>query len=200
VYQFGAPQQILTGFASWLHCCSDVAHRRPTKLSTIFGRLLGWYTIYTFLEDFCPWRNFATCKIHFASKSCVLLYCQRYCTALQQRASANVCGVVQRMELGNFRRRRAPPIFGWATITLGIGPHSSFKPVSSFTSSISANTVHKQKHGRESSETHRYYNLVTSHASPRRTWKRMTLFSCSSYFPYILFYWILIFFPAIIVT
>jgi len=31
-----------------------------------------------------PWRNFATCKIHFASKSCVLVYWQRYCTALQQ--------------------------------------------------------------------------------------------------------------------
>jgi len=42
----GAAQQISTGFASWLHCCTDVAHRRPTKLCTIFGCLLGWYTIY----------------------------------------------------------------------------------------------------------------------------------------------------------
>ena len=48
VYQFRAFQQILTGFASWLHYCSDVAHQRPTKLCTIFGRLLGWYTVYTF--------------------------------------------------------------------------------------------------------------------------------------------------------
>jgi len=46
---FGAPKQILTDFASWLHYCSNVAHRRPTKLCTVFGRLLGWYTIYTFL-------------------------------------------------------------------------------------------------------------------------------------------------------
>jgi len=38
-----------------------------------------------------------------------------YCTVLQQRASAKLCGVEQ----------RAPPIFGRATITLGIGPHSS---------------------------------------------------------------------------
>jgi len=30
----------------------------------------------------CPWWNFAWCKIDFMSKSCVLLYCQRYCTAL----------------------------------------------------------------------------------------------------------------------
>jgi len=33
-------------------------------------------------------------KIHFASKSCVLLYWQRYCTAPEQWASAKVCGVV----------------------------------------------------------------------------------------------------------
>ena len=47
-----APQEILTGFASWLRYCSEVAHRRPTKLCTIFCRLLGWYTIYTFLGAF----------------------------------------------------------------------------------------------------------------------------------------------------
>jgi len=40
---------------------------------------------------------------------------QRYCTVLQQWASAKLCGVEQ----------RAPPIFGRATIALGIGPHSS---------------------------------------------------------------------------
>jgi len=45
-----APQQTLTGFASSLRYCSDVAHRRPTKLCTMFGRLMRWYTVYTFLE------------------------------------------------------------------------------------------------------------------------------------------------------
>ena len=40
---------------------------------------------------------------------------QRYCTAVKQWASAKLCGVEQ----------RAPPMFGRATITLGIGPHSS---------------------------------------------------------------------------
>ena len=40
---------------------------------------------------------------------------QRYCTVLQQWASAKFCGVEQ----------RAPPILGRAAITLGIGPHSS---------------------------------------------------------------------------
>jgi len=39
----------------------------------------------------------------------------RYCTALQYWASAKLCGVEQ----------KAPPIFGRAAITLGIGPHSS---------------------------------------------------------------------------
>ena len=50
-------------------------------------------------------RNFARCKIHFASKSCVLLR-QRYCTALEQWTSAKLCGVAQGMELWNFRRWR----------------------------------------------------------------------------------------------
>jgi len=53
-----------------------------------------------------PLRNLASCKIHFASKSCVLLYWHHYCTALKQRASAKLCGVVQGMELRNFRRER----------------------------------------------------------------------------------------------
>jgi len=57
----------------------------PTKLCTTFGRLksnqiksiyfsVGWYTIYTFSGALVPWQNFARCKIHFTSKSCVLLY------------------------------------------------------------------------------------------------------------------------------
>ena len=54
----------------------------------------------------CPWQNFTRCNIHFTSKSCVLLYWQRYCTALQQRVSAELCGVVQGMELWNFCRGR----------------------------------------------------------------------------------------------
>jgi len=44
-----APQQISTGFSSWLLYCSDVAQRKPTKLCTMFGRLLRGYTTYTFL-------------------------------------------------------------------------------------------------------------------------------------------------------
>ena len=51
----------------------------------------------------CPWRNFPRCKIHFTFKSRVLLYWQRYCTALHQRAWAKLCGVVQEIELRNSR-------------------------------------------------------------------------------------------------
>jgi len=42
--------------------------------------------------------------------------------ALKHRASAKLCSMVQGTELS----QRAPPVFCWAAITLGIGPHSSF--------------------------------------------------------------------------
>ena len=47
-------------------------------------------------------RNVATCKMPGTSNSCVLLRWQHYCTALQQRASAKLCSVVQGMELRTF--------------------------------------------------------------------------------------------------
>ena len=39
---------------SCLSYCSDIAHRRPTKLCTMSGRLLGWYTMYTLSEALAP--------------------------------------------------------------------------------------------------------------------------------------------------
>jgi len=56
------PQQISTGFASWLPYCSDVAHRKPTKLCTMFGRLLGSYTIYSLSGALVPWWNLPGAK------------------------------------------------------------------------------------------------------------------------------------------
>jgi len=35
--------------------CSDVAQRRPTKRCTMFGRLLGCYTLYAFSEALVTW-------------------------------------------------------------------------------------------------------------------------------------------------
>ena len=91
--------QISKGFASWLRYCTDVAQRRSTKLCTTFGCLLHWHIVYAFF-----WGGaLASCKIHFASNSCILLNWQCYCTSLQQRPSAKVCGMVQGMELRNFR-------------------------------------------------------------------------------------------------
>jgi len=70
--------------------------------------------IYIFRGS-CPITEFCQVQIYFASKSCALLYWQRYCMALEWWASAKLCGVEQ----------RAPPIFSRVAITLGIGPHSS---------------------------------------------------------------------------
>jgi len=81
------------------HYCSDVVHWRPTKLCKTFGRLLGSYTIYTFSGALAPWWNFATCIIHFTSKSCVFLYWHAALLHGTPAArSAKLCGMVQGME------------------------------------------------------------------------------------------------------
>jgi len=95
-------QQILTGFASWLHYCSDVAHRRPTKLCTIFGRLLGY--------------------VH--NSLCLQVMRSRILATLLHGTPA--VGLIQTLQGITELSQRAPPIFGWAAITLGIGPHSSY--------------------------------------------------------------------------
>jgi len=74
----------------------------------------------------CPWRNFATCKIHFAYKSCVFLYWHRYCMALQQWDQPKFVAWYKERNYRTVAEAPAPPIFGWAAITLGIGPHSSY--------------------------------------------------------------------------
>jgi len=63
----------------------------------MFGHLLGWYTTYTFSG------LLARCKIHFASS----VLCSHILVALLHSTWAS-------------------SIFGRATITLGIGPHSSW--------------------------------------------------------------------------
>ena len=63
----------------------------------------------------CPWRNFSRCKVHFPSNSfsSILLYLQHYCTALDQWASAKLCGMVQGMELQDFCRWHQLYSAGW---------------------------------------------------------------------------------------
>jgi len=67
-----------------------------------FQRFASWLR-YCTGGGCCPVKEVCQVQIHFASKSCVL-YCQRYCTALEQWASAKLYGVVQGTELWNFRR------------------------------------------------------------------------------------------------
>ena len=93
----------------------------PTSLSAgqpNFARCLAisWAgTLYRYIfGGSCPDRILPGAKFT-ASTSWVLLYWQRYCTALNHWASTKLCGVQQ----------RAPPIFSRAAITLGIGLHSS---------------------------------------------------------------------------
>jgi len=95
----------------------------------MFGRLLGCYTVYTFFFGgglLLPDGNLPDAKctlrpsLAFSQK-----YWQRYCTALQQRVSARLCGTVQGMELRKFAESTTYT-FGWAAITLGIGLHSSW--------------------------------------------------------------------------
>ena len=98
----------------WLRYCTDVAQRRSTKLCTIFNRLLGWYTIYIFggsypLTEFYQVQNSLCVQVLHSPILATLLHGTR-----AVGVSSKLCGVQQ----------RAPPIFGMAAITLGIGPHS----------------------------------------------------------------------------
>ena len=100
---FWAPQQISTGFASCLCYCNDVAHWRPTKLCTMFGISWAGTLHIDFWGLLPPDRILPSAK--FTLRPSLALFCwRRYCTALQQRPSATLCGIVQQMELRNFRR------------------------------------------------------------------------------------------------
>jgi len=86
---FGTPRQISTGFASSLRCCTDVAQRRSTRLCRMFGCLLGWYTIH--LWGLLPPNGILpAAKLTLRPQVCIFLYCHRYCTALEQRPSAEL--------------------------------------------------------------------------------------------------------------
>jgi len=64
-------------------------------------------TLYMyFLGLLPPDRILSGAKFTLCPRSCVLLYWQRYCTALQQWASAKICSVLHGMELWNFHRWR----------------------------------------------------------------------------------------------
>jgi len=69
VGEFGASQQISTGFASWLRYCTDVAQRRSTKLCTCLA--LSCLVYYTHLSGSYPLTEF--CQVQNSLRPCVLL-------------------------------------------------------------------------------------------------------------------------------
>jgi len=74
----------------------------------------AWLVHYIYIfggsrpDGILPSAKFTLCP-----KSCILLYWQRYCTALQQQASAKLCGIIQGMKLRNFLRGRHLYLAGW---------------------------------------------------------------------------------------
>ena len=83
--------------------------------------------IFCFSFNSCP--NGILPGAKFIMRPSLAFYWQRYCTALEQWASAKRCSVVQGMELRNFRptsfSREGDTYIPRSAITLGIGPHSS---------------------------------------------------------------------------
>ena len=120
---WGTPANF-NGFRVWLYYCSDVTQRRPTKLYTMFGRLLGWYTMYTFFGGFSPLAEF--CQVQ--TSLCVKVLRSPILAALLH--STRPVGISQTLWHGMKNwitelSQGAPPVFGWVAIALGIGPHSS---------------------------------------------------------------------------
>jgi len=84
----------------------------------MFGCLMGWYTIYTFLgvlapDGIVPGAKFTLCpSLAFSYIGSITAWHW----AFQQRASDKLCGVGTRNGITEVSQR-APPIFGWAAIT-----------------------------------------------------------------------------------
>jgi len=109
---------------------------------------------YIYILGVCLLTEFCQVQIQFASKSCVLLYWQLYCTTLQHQASAKRCAVVQGMELQNFRRGRhlysagRPSrctsvhilVLKFARCKFSLRPSLAFSYIGSFTAALLHNT------------------------------------------------------------
>ena len=114
----GHPSKFQQGFASWLRYCSEVVHRRPTKLCTMFGPLLVCYIIYRFSAAFVPDGISPSAKFTLRS-SLAFSYigsvtAQHYSSGVSQTLRRGTRNGITELS------QRAPLIFGWAAITLGI--------------------------------------------------------------------------------
>ena len=107
----GAPAYF-NGFVSWLRYCGNGSQPNFTQCLAVSCSA----TLCIHFWWLSP-RNgiLPGAKFSLRPPSLALSYWQRYCTAIEQWARAKLCGI----------EHRVPPIFGRATITLGIGPHSS---------------------------------------------------------------------------
>jgi len=70
----------------------------------MLGRLLRWYTIYAFLGAFATDRILPGATFTLRPKSCVVLYWQRYCTALQRRGQPNFAAWYKEWNYGTFAK------------------------------------------------------------------------------------------------
>jgi len=89
----------VSGFNGFRVLASLLHRRRSTEVNKTLHLLDG--TIHN-----------TRCKIHFASKSCGLLYWQRYCTAHEHWASANEPNA--KLRCGIFTREGGHPVRHWA--------------------------------------------------------------------------------------
>jgi len=113
----GHPSTFQRVFASWQRTAATSLTGGLTNFArclvvTWAGRLYIHFRQLLYSNGILPRAKFTLRP----PTSLALFYWQRYCTALEQWAQAKLYGI----------EHRAPPIFGRATITLGIGPHSSF--------------------------------------------------------------------------
>ena len=106
VREFGATRQISTSFVSWLRYCSDVAQRKSTKLCTMFGRLLSWYTIY--FGGSCPLTAF--CQV----QNSLSVQDLRYPILVALLHSTRAVGVSPILRRGIFTRHGGHPVRHWA--------------------------------------------------------------------------------------
>ena len=119
-------QQISTALMSCLCYCSEAAHRRPTKLlhDVWLSHALAHY-IYIFGGS-CPPDGILQVQ---NSLYVQFLRSPILATLLHGTPAADVSQTMWRGTRSGITElsQKAPPIFGWAAITLGISPHSSLK-------------------------------------------------------------------------
>jgi len=106
--QFGvwAPQQIQRVLRGFCVLALLVERRRSPEANQTLHDI--WpspgllHYIYTLSGALVPWRNFATCEIHFASKTSFVLHWQHSCMALQQRGQPNFTAWYKEWNCGTF--------------------------------------------------------------------------------------------------